>query len=133
MPCDASSIRDEDNIVTRLKALKIRDGPPNAGEQRARVRGYSCPGDRRTSTRQNRTTVNGSSLQSSYFLMMAGPGRVHRNVHTRGPRIVGSLQENHEAEPQNRSVPYCSTSVGRALLFSTLQHYNIPVAARQSD
>lgn len=68
-----SSIRDEDNVSQ--KVVKIRNGPECRRTTSARERGYSCPGGDRQSTRQNRTTVNGSSLQSSYFLMMAGPGR----------------------------------------------------------
>lgn len=119
--------RDDRETTTRRMRVRdssvLRDGGARGrylkfgtGEQRARARerGYGdCPGARRT--RQNRTTVNGSSLQSSYFLMMAG--RYVGTCACAGDSgRVGSLQENHEAEPQNRSVPYCSTSVGRALL-----------------
>lgn len=61
-------------------------------------------------TRQNRTTVNGSSLQSSYFLMMAGRA-TYVCTYTGDKENRVPAGESRQTEPQNRSVPYCSTSV----------------------
>lgn len=78
-----------------------------------------CVQSERTGTRQNRTTVNGSSLQSSYFLMMAGPSYVRTCVRTQGTRRIES-ESPLQREPQNRFVPYCPDL--RAWLSFVLRH-----------
>lgn len=63
-------------------------------------------------TRQNRTTVNGSSLQSSYFLMMVGRATY---VRTQGTRRIESPRER-AGRPNRKTVlfliarPPCSAS-----------------------